>query len=507
MSHRLPVARSARRARGALRRHGARLFVAALLLLAAADAAARAGGGHSSSGGSSSGGSHSSGGGYSGGSHSFGGGYSGGGDIDGSVVLLLIFVVIVIVVEGQRARRGGGGLSTGSGDALAQPASDQGWARGRDALTGLETLRREDPDFSETLFLDFVAAIAARAVTAAGTPRVAALERYLAGPRALLPFAAGPWQNVVVGGTQLRSASVGPEGSRVTAEVAIGASSPSGGRWWRTAWTFTRRPGVRSKGPGEITRLACPACGGGSDLREDGACRYCGQRPSPGEAAWAVATVMVLQDEPRPPIALGGYAEEVGTDLPTLRSPTLAADLAALPQQLPGFDWRAGSARFEQVFLRLQQAWSDRDLAALRPITTDAIFSTWRYWIEAYRAAGLRNRLDRVQVARIEPARVSLDRYYAAVTVRISASMVDQTVDDGGRVVDGRATPREFTEYWTFVRTLSAAKPEGVSCAGCGASLPAGQTGQCPYCGSLVGAPAFDWILSRIDQDEDYSGT
>jgi hypothetical protein len=45
-----------------------------------------------------------------------------------------------------------------------------------------------------------------------------------------------------------------------------------------------------------------------------------------------------------------------------------------------------------------------------------------------------------------------------------------------------------------------------VTCPGCGATLPAGQSGKCPYCGSLVGAPAFDWILSRIDQDEDYTG-
>jgi len=227
----------------------------------------------------------------------------------------------------------------------------------------------------------------------------------------------------------------------------------------------------------------------------------------PGEDAWAAEAVAVLEAESRPPLALGGYAEEVGTGLPTVQSPTLAADLAALPQRLPGFDWSQARARFGQVFQRLQRAWSDRDLAALRPLTTDAVFSTWRYWVEAYRAAGLRNQLEQVQVSRIDPARVTLDMYYAAVTARIFASMVDETVDDGGRVVDGKAAPRAFTEYWTFVRTLSQAKAEGVTCSGCGASLPAGQTGQCPYCGSLVGAPAFDWILSRIDQDEDYTGT
>jgi hypothetical protein len=489
-------------------RLGPRLLLVAPLLLFAFEALGRGGGGHS----------------YSGGSRSFGGGSSysgGGGDADGFILGLVIRLVftfpqytvpiilvgIVVYVAIQRAGQTGPGFSTYDGDALGETASAQAWTRGDAAPTGLEALRRGDPDFSEPLFLDFVAALVARSVATFETPRAVEVERYLAGPGVLSHFSPGGWQNVVVGSAQLTSVASAPDGWRATVQVALGASNAQGGCWWRTTWSFTRKLGVRSKGPGEITRLACPSCGAGSERREDGACQYCGQSPPPGEAAWAVKRITVVAREERPPIALGGYAEEVGTDLPTIRSPSLKADLAALPQTLPGFDRAQAFARYRQVFLQLQKAWSDRDLAALRPLTTDAVFSTWRYWVEAYRAAGLRNRLNQVQVSLIEPARVTFDKYYAAVTVRIYASMVDQTVDGGGRVVDGKPAPRAFTEYWTFVRTRSAASPEGVTCSGCGASLPAGQTGQCPYCGSLVGAPAFDWILSRIDQDEDYTGT
>jgi len=494
-----------------LRRLAPFLVLGIPLLLAAGAAYGRGGGGHSYSGGSHSS-SHSSGGHYSGGHYS--------GDDNGGLVFLLLqllfeyprisipFVAVVVIgfVVMQRAGRLGKGFSTGAGDALSQPASQQAWERGRATLTGLEALRQADLAFSEPLFLDFVSALAARALAVVGTRRAAEVERYVVGPQVLQPFVEGGWKNVVVGSVLLRSIEVRKERTHVVVEVALGASKGAGGRWWRTAWTFGRKAGVRSKGPGEITRLACPACGAGSERRDDGSCQYCGAKPLPGEAAWAAEAVVVLEVEPRPPIALGGYTEEVGTDLPTIQSPTLAADMATLPQRLPGLDWNQARARFGEVFVKLQQAWSDRDLAALRPLTTDAVFSTWRYWIEAYRAAGLRNRLEQVQVARIDPSRVTLDMYYAAVTVRIFASMVDQTVDDGGRVVDGKAGPRAFSEYWTFVRTLVHAKTEGVTCSGCGATLLAGQTGQCPYCGSLVGSPAFDWILSRIDQDEDYAG-
>jgi predicted lipid-binding transport protein (Tim44 family) len=486
-----------------LRRLGPRAAVAAALLLAAGAALARAGGGH----------------GYSGGS-SHGGGSSGGGGGDGGGLVFLLFQLLfeypalgvpllVIVVVGyvvtHRRTNAGEPFSTSSADALGQAASAHPPVRAGLGGDQVEALRAEDPDFSEPLFLDFAAALVARAVGAAGTARLASVDRYLAGPETLAPFAPGGWQNVVVGSTQLRSVSLGPDATRLVVDAAIGASSAAGGRWWRTAWTFTRRRGVRSKGPGEITRLACPSCGSAAERTPDGACSHCGQQPAPGEAAWAAAEVAVLAAEPRPPVALGGYAEERGTELPTVRSPALPAALAALPQRLPGFEPEQAAARFSEVFLALQRAWSEGDLPALRLLTTDSVFAGWRYWIEAYRAAGLKNRLTQVQVLRIEPARISVDRYYVAITVRIFASMVDQTVDGKGKVVDGRASPRPFSEYWTFVRTLSAATPE-VTCPGCGASLPAGQAGQCPYCGSLVGAPAFDWILSRVDQDEDYHG-
>ena len=418
----------------------------------------------------------------------------------------ILVVVAVVYFAAHRAGSTGPGFSTGSEDALGRAASEHAALRAGQGSYQLEALRKDDPDFSEPLFLDFVSALVARGVAAAGAAQMAAVERYLSSPQVLAPFSGGGFKNVVVGSTRLRRVSFGAEGARLLVDVSLGATGTRGGRWWKSAWSLERKAGVHSKGPGEITKLACPACGAGAERNEDGSCRYCGKKPAPGEAAWAVAQVDLLEEESRPPVSLGGYAEERGTDLPTIRSPTLGAELSALKQRLPDVDWDKANARFGQVFLALQKAWSERDLAAIRPFTTDAVFSTWRYWIEAYRASGLRNVLEQISVSRLEPARGSLDRYYAAVTVRIFASMVDRTVDDGGRVVGGQATPRAFTEYWTFVRTLEAGRQEGATCSGCGATLPAGQSGQCPCCGSLVAAPTFDWILSRIDQDEDYTG-
>jgi hypothetical protein len=43
-------------------------------------------------------------------------------------------------------------------------------------------------------------------------------------------------------------------------------------------------------------------------------------------------------------------------------------------------------------------------------------------------------------------------------------------------------------------------------CPSCGAELKAGMGGTCEYCGAHVTRGEFDWVLSRIDQDEAYRG-
>jgi hypothetical protein len=68
---------------------------------------------------------------------------------------------------------------------------------------------------------------------------------------------------------------------------------------------------------------------------------------------------------------------------------------------------------------------------------------------------------------------------------------------------------REWSEYWTFVR-YSKAKPAAaradLNCPNCGAPLKVNATGICEFCGGKITSGEFDWVLSKIEQDESYSG-
>jgi hypothetical protein len=64
-----------------------------------------------------------------------------------------------------------------------------------------------------------------------------------------------------------------------------------------------------------------------------------------------------------------------------------------------------------------------------------------------------------------------------------------------------------FVEFWTFQRSTSAKTPEhgllDKRCPNCGAPLDVNQIGQCHYCKAAVTSGKFDWVLSRIEQEEE----
>ncbi len=102
------------------------------------------------------------------------------------------------------------------------------------------------------------------------------------------------------------------------------------------------------------------------------------------------------------------------------------------------------------------------------------------------------------------------DTYYDAVTIRIWGTGKDFVVrGETGQVVRGsKHRERAYSEYWTLIRSARAAgapKAEP-TCGHCGAPLVVGQSGACEHCGAHVTAGEFDWVLSKIEQDDTYRG-
>ena len=145
----------------------------------------------------------------------------------------------------------------------------------------------------------------------------------------------------------------------------------------------------------------------------------------------------------------------------------------------------------------------------MRPFLSDALFTTQQYWISAYIAQRLRNVTEGARITNLELVKVASDAFYDAITVRLFATGLDYTVSDDGRHVSGsRTKQRAYSEYWTLIRGTNRKGPTrtDLACSNCGGPLAVNMVGQCNYCKVKVTTGDFDWVLSRIEQDESYTG-
>ncbi len=178
-------------------------------------------------------------------------------------------------------------------------------------------------------------------------------------------------------------------------------------------------------------------------------------------------------------------------------------------------DWNSWRHTFadkvvKEFFLKIYDAWSKNKLDSARNLLSDRLYESFTFWIDAYRSAGLTNKLENITIQNIQFVRIDLDRFYESITVRIFASSLDYVVDKDGSVKGGsNKRPRAFSEYWTFIRRMGVEKDEYdySTCPNCGAPADKmGQAGVCEYCGTKISNGDFSWVLAIITQDEVYSG-
>lgn len=457
---------------------------------------------------------------------SSGGGDGGGGGGGGELIYLLLrlvfaypklgipllLVALYIWWKMQQAQP----ESWTSSHVSARPAV----TRSQQAPLALDTLQHLDPDFSRIVFDDFCYRLYASAYLArADQSALAALAPYLSAqvreelasepPRGL----AG--SQVVVGSMRITNLELVPEthakpshvrlALNYEANVSFGAQTT----YRRERWVLERAASARTKPPEETARLGCPNCGAPFSSSDGRRCAYCDQVVEDGRFAWQVVQRHVLSVEARPP-ALTSDVKEAGTHRPTVRAPSVTSELAALKARDPAVDENTLEARVQYLYRELNRAWSGGDLPALRGLTSDGMFDYLRYWIDAYRAQDLHNALENMRIARVEIAKVVHDKHFDAVTMRLWASGRDFTRNvTTGQIVSGsQQHERAYSEYWTLIRgatTRGKSHNQG-TCPSCAAPLTISMAGACSHCGSHLTRGEFDWVLSKIEQDDVYEG-
>ena len=457
-----------------------------------------------------------------------GGGYSGGGGGGGDdgagvvfalvrLLLWLVFrhpligipvLIVVAIVVLNLARSGRLQLSTRERPRVFEKGSDP-FSRSTPAPLSVPS----DPHFSEPAFIEMAQLVFARAHEMRGAGRREPLEPWMA-PEAIEKLFADRIElagvsEVIVGSTRLQGVST-PQGF-VEIEVAFEANITETRRGaplqvlCEERWTFRRQAGVVSPPPSRLRALGCPGCGSTIEPKPDGTCASCGAPRRRGQSTWEVARISDANRRPLPPPELrsrGGVEE--GTERPTVFDPRLQTERRAFTGRHPDHSWTAFDAHVREVFLRLQAAWSTQDWERARADETDALYQSHRFWMERYRAFGLRNRVESVEIERVVLAKIDVDAYYESLTVRVFARALDWTERPDGTVVAGSRSRRvRFSEYWTFLRATAPEVGPPRACPSCAAPLDpaAGPAAVCAFCGAKLEAASARWVVSRIEQD------
>jgi predicted lipid-binding transport protein (Tim44 family) len=505
--------------------------VAALLGLPTVALARGGGGSHSGGGGAS----HSGGGG--GGSSGGGGGFTGGGSSGGSsgdgssvgggglslgvlpIAIIVILVVCAFIYVSARHPHAHGDF---------QPDME-GWKPetppGPDprVLSEVAAIKAADPQFEPETFLQRAEMAFLLVERAYQDRNVHAARAFLSPPlwqgwsqqvQALVEAHQRPvLENLNVRGMQVPTVTHGPGGDAIqvhfdyvaavhlrddrSGEVVSGSTDD---QRLGEVWTFERLAGARTVVSGGATASKCPNCGALLKLNDDGQCDYCKADITSGRYDWVVTQMNSDWFRGASTAAAFGAADmDPATGMATIKSSD------------PQFDEQAFRGRVQQAFFALQTAWQDRDLSASRPFMSPGLYLGWSSQVQQLIELHKKNVLEGLRVDGIDVVKVVHGSALDDVTVRVTATCADYEIDEQtGKMIFGSRDPSQFTEYWTFQRSVGV-QTTGRSildkvCPNCGAPLEINQVGECRYCEAAVTSGRFDWVLSRIEQEDDYAG-
>jgi len=302
-----------------------------------------------------------------------------------------------------------------------------------------------------------------------------------------------------------------PHRIRIGIEFEANVSTAKATFYTVETWMFGRDATRLSKPPGATKGFPCPNCGAPWAAKASGTqvCASCDQVVDNGRFDWIVEDITMSSSSERPP-TVTEEVEERGTDLQTYRQPDVDQQWASLERDDPTLTEKNLVARLNLIFKQLNADWSANKLVAVRGLVSDGLFDYLQYWVETFEKQGLRNELREYGITHTIVAKVVRDRWYDAITIRIWAQGIDYVVKtDTGKVVRGsKSSTRKYTEYWTLIRSRARrGEPNpNPTCSNCGAPLKITMSGECEHCNAHVTAGEFDWVLSKIEQDDTYRG-
>jgi hypothetical protein len=170
----------------------------------------------------------------------------------------------------------------------------------------------------------------------------------------------------------------------------------------------------------------------------------------------------------------------------------------------PNFNAEQFRGWAKEVFLMLNEAWTQREWGKIRRFESAPLFNEHRMLLDQYKENGTINIIEQIGVKEIDLREFVYDDDFEYLTISIHAQLVDYIVSESTHQLVRGSQTKICHMFYTlkFVRTRgvqskSSLEHVGITkCPSCGASMEATASEQCEYCHSIVTSGEYNWVLS-----------
>ena len=181
------------------------------------------------------------------------------------------------------------------------------------------------------------------------------------------------------------------------------------------------------------------------------------------------------------------------------------------------FDIEEFKAFAKRTFIKLQNAWTERDWEKVRVLESDKLFEQHKAQLQGYIDNNQINVIERIMVNEAHLYNFTQVQGKDTLTIDLKTRMADYIIDASTKkVIRGDKFKETYHIYrLTFVKTEKAKAPEGeetdkkdekstktTNCPNCGAPTEITSTGRCPYCHSVITTKEYDWVLDNLERPQ-----
>lgn len=161
--------------------------------------------------------------------------------------------------------------------------------------------------------------------------------------------------------------------------------------------------------------------------------------------------------------------------------------------------------KLSNIYVQMQNGCTARNIEALRPYFTDALYQQFDRQIKALIANRRINHVERISVLDVNLRGYFQEGGEDHLVAELKTRITDYTVEEAtGKIVSGSNTAEKYMTYeWDLSRptgtlTEQAGAVTERHCPNCGAPLSVNESAKCPYCDSVITFADHDWTIYAV---------